>query len=233
MKWLLTLVILALSAILYQQWWHWTPPTAPPPPPAAASTAPPAPALTAPPPPSQESYSVVIERPLFLPDRRPPPPSSKTTAGEPEATVVPVDVAVLDSFDLSAILIIGATHSAWIRKTRGPEVVRVRHGELLEGWMVKEITADSVLLEQQGQTKRLVLRDYDKPPPLIPPTPRTVGGNRPSGKPATDSAVVGQAPPAAKAPMPGSISGTGGANTTAPAAPPRPAPPKVPSFGPG
>ena len=52
--------------------------------------------------------------------------------------------------DVSAVIITPAVVSAWIRDPKAPDLKRVRLGDDLEGWSVKDIQSDRVVLERQG-----------------------------------------------------------------------------------
>jgi general secretion pathway protein N len=169
---------LLLVGVLALQWRGWSADAlvpAPPAAPAAAASDGAAPVsadgllLEAPP---KEDYASVVERPLFLPDRRPPP-------DEPEAEPIaePEQLTELDGLDLTAVVITPTVVSAWVRDPQAPELARLRLGDDFSGWTVKTIEPARLVLERQGETHELHLRDYAKAPPPIPPTrlpPRAV-----------------------------------------------------------
>jgi len=163
---------LLLLALLVLQWRSWSPA---PPPLADERTTETAGAALAPPPaeavlgpsPAKEEFASVAERPLFLPDRRPPPDEPEQPEElEPEA------LTELDGMDLNAVVITLSAVSAWLRRPSSPELVRVRLGDDFEGWTITGIEPDRLLLERQGETDELILRDYRNAPPQIPPTRR-------------------------------------------------------------
>jgi general secretion pathway protein N len=188
MKAVLGGLALLLFGVLALQWRGWSPDAAVPPPPAASPSA--ASSGAAPPSadglvleaPPQEDYASVVERPLFLPERRPPPDEP-----EDEAVPEPEELTELDRFDLTAIVITPTVVSAWVRDPQAPELARLRLGDDFVGWTVKTIEPAKLVLERQGETHELHLRDYANAPPPIPPTrlpPRTeqrgAGPNDPS-----------------------------------------------------
>ena len=187
--------------VLYWQWRDWSPDVpAPSPSPAAealpgVSEPPLAGELLAPPPP-KEDYASVIERPLFLPDRRPPPDEP-----EQEDEAEPETLTELDGMDLTAVVITPTTVSAWIRRPNEREIQRLRLGDDFEGWVVKTIEPDRVVLERQGETDQLVLRDYTKASAMAPPPRMPAARRQPTGRqqqtPATPPTADGQAPGAA------------------------------------
>lgn len=175
MKAFLLFVVVALGGLLALQWVGWPPETP------GADTAPSAgdPVLAAgeaanpldllQPLADREEYAVVVERPLFTADRRPPPDVPEEAAPEPAADLS------LDKVDLNAVLITPQESLAWVRDASSQEVRRVRPGEEVEGWAVRDILPDRVVLERQGDTNTLILRDYANMPPAAPrpqaPTP--------------------------------------------------------------
>jgi hypothetical protein len=73
------------------------------------------------------------------------------------------------------------TTQAWDSEpTQGLQ--RLRPGELYQGWAVKEITPDTLVLERQGKSNTLVLRDFSQasPPAAAAPSPlrQTPAGQR-------------------------------------------------------
>lgn len=172
MKGLLLALALLLGGVLVLEWHSWSPGDAVPTAPAAAGQATAGRDATstdlggvALEPPPMEDYASVVERPLFLPERRPPPPEE---AEEPVAENEPM--TELDGVDLTAVVITPAVVSAWVRAPGENEVKRLRLGDEFDGWTVKTIAPDELVLERQGETNRLTLRDYENAPPPIPPT---------------------------------------------------------------
>ncbi|MCG6941195.1 MAG: hypothetical protein LJE69_08085 [Thiohalocapsa sp.] len=172
MKSMLLSLALLLGLVLVVQWRGWSgdaslpaPPDAPAKAAAREDTA--AAELRGVPlePPPKEDYASVVERPLFLPDRRPPPPEE---TGEQEGEEEPV--TELDGVDLTAVVITPDVVSAWVRSPDDNELKRLRLGDEFAGWTVKGIAPDELVLERQGETNRLLLRDYENAPPPIPPT---------------------------------------------------------------
>lgn len=170
MRVLFAVLAVALAAVLVWQWRGW-----PPPPPQESAVHPKASAgetrgqpdenpmelLT--PLAEKEEYGVVTERPLFLPDRR--PPSEEPAEEEPAE---PEQAGDLARMDLNAVMITPTESSVWVRDPAKKEIVRLRPGDDLVGWSVKEILSDRLLLERQGETDTLILRDYKNMPPPVP-----------------------------------------------------------------
>jgi hypothetical protein len=176
MKLILGLLVLALGGVLGTQWADW-PPQAPGP--DAGATAeqgqvpdptPADPLALLQPLDDKEDYAVVTERPLFMPDRRPPEDQPE------EALPEPMSDQSLDQVDLNAVLITPSESIAWVMDAASREVRRVRQGDEVSGWEIRDILSDRVVLERQGETNTLVLRDYARmapPPPRPQPAART------------------------------------------------------------
>jgi hypothetical protein len=130
------------------------------------------------PPEPRDSYASVTERPLFRPERKPAEPQSEDAAVETQPEVA----TSLDGMDVSAVIITPAVVSAWIKDPKAPDLKRVRLGDDLEGWSVKEIKSDRVVLERQGELDELLLRDFTKAQAPAVPTPPAA---RPRPTPAT------------------------------------------------
>ncbi len=171
MKPLLLVFSVLLGGVLLLQWHGWSADEALPAPPAAQAQAT-ARAQAADrgldgvplEPPPKEDYATVVERPLFLPERRPPPEEAEEPVVEEEP------LTELDGVDLTAVVITPAVVSAWVRSPGVSELKRLRLGDDFEGWTVKTIAPDELVLERQGETNRLSLHDYENAPPPIPPT---------------------------------------------------------------
>lgn len=136
--------------------------------------------------PALDSLSATRERPLFYKDRRHPEPEAEAPAPtEPEKAPEPTPVAPpLGTINLSAIVIdgTGQPQALMIDPESGkPRSFRV--GETLkEGWLVEQITADSVFISNGADAPtEVALRDYDTPAPAPRPAGRAgaaKGNNR-------------------------------------------------------
>lgn len=120
------------------------------------------------PPEDRDAYASVTERPLFRPQRKPAEAEPEVAEPPPEAQT-PADLA---SLDLSAVVITPAVVSAWVRDNKAQELKRVRLGDELTGWVVKDIQSDRLVVERQGERNELLLRDFSKMPPPAAPPPR-------------------------------------------------------------
>ncbi|MCU0832881.1 MAG: hypothetical protein MUC77_00385 [Chromatiaceae bacterium] len=175
MKAVLAVLVLALIGVLTWQWTTWTPEVNDSANALGGAVEPGArveddnPLARLKPLADREEYQVVVDRPLFSPTRRP-------LEDEPEQ--VEPEVAAdgsLDRIDLNAVLITPDETLAWVMDASSREVRRLRLGDELEGWAVRDILSDRLVLERQGQTNTLVLRDYARqPPPPVRPRPPPV-----------------------------------------------------------
>lgn len=167
------LTVLLLGTVLAYQWSDWPPPLASKDTPGAADPeggngqgqGDPLAGLG--PHEPKEAYASVTERPLFRPQRK--PPDAVAGAGpslDPQAAVD------LTGVDLSAVVISPSVVSAWVRDNQAQGLRRVRLGDELEGWAVKDILGDRVVLERQGERNELLLRDFSQVPPPATPPPR-------------------------------------------------------------
>jgi general secretion pathway protein N len=195
----LALAAVGLGALLYLQWSDWPPAPAQPTAPPATATQPATgenPAAGLKPLDEKEEYAEVKERPLFRPDRRPPTDDAEGVAAAP-----PEAPGELNGMDLTGILISPTLSTAWVKDPAQPLPVRLRPGETLVGWTVQEIGTDRLVLERQGKTDTLILRDFNKPGASAPPP----AARRPpaAGRPAPAGAK--QAPAGTQKPAPGAL----------------------------
>jgi hypothetical protein len=142
-RWLTRLVALCVVALVAELLWPHplvTEPTATDRPvaqTAATQTWQPAP---------RPEYQLIAERPLFTVDRRPfVPPAPETLAD-----VAPVAPPV--QFELSAIVTSAGTQVALLKIATSAESFKVRVNETVQGWMLVEVRADSVVLRQGADT---------------------------------------------------------------------------------
>lgn len=100
-----------------------------------------------------ERFSETVTRPLFMATRRPPEPGAPAAAAPERAT------NALPALEVSGIIISPRERLALLARGRSSEVIRVSEGELIEGWVVKSILPDRVILEQNGTQQELKLKD--------------------------------------------------------------------------
>jgi type II secretory pathway component PulC len=79
--------------------------------------------------PGLAAYAAIVERPLFVPSRRPPPDVTSSIEGR---------------YRLLGIVGAGAKRRAFVAD--GTRRIEVGEGDAIDGWTVKEIEQDRVLL---------------------------------------------------------------------------------------
>jgi hypothetical protein len=168
--------------------------------------------------PAREAYDEVLERPPFSETRRPVPPGVAKANDQPlAATVVGT---ILSASGVRALIAHG----------KPPELARVVEGQELDGWKIKLILQEKVVLSRGGSTVELKVKDNAapaNPPGAASPQPAKFGATKPpntallipsakSAKelPANASAASQSAAPAEAAPASGSTLSqmTGGAS---------------------
>jgi hypothetical protein len=131
--------------------WPWlSPPVPTTRPPIAQPASTPAPAPTALPP--LASYSAIVERPLFAPSRRPPPGAIATLGPSIESRL-----------RLLGIVTTGPKKKAYVAE--GTSRVELAEGDTLDGWTVKQIGQDRVLLTSPTGEASLKLKPAAPEPP--------------------------------------------------------------------
>jgi hypothetical protein len=211
-KVLLAALVLGLGGLLYWQWTDWP---LPPPRQVAGLLPPDAPVTTSPDPlaglapaEDREEYAAIEDRPLFRPDRRPQAQEPTDVVEAPPA--VETDLA---GFDLTGVIISPAMTTAWVKDQNQQIPVRVRPGESLAGWTVKDILGDRLVVERQGKSDTLYLRDFRvpvgpgmTPPPVTPPRaaaqPGSSGNRQPPGGARKPGAAAGGKSPGPGQPVP-------------------------------
>ncbi len=109
----------------------------------------------------RESFSETLTRPLFMPNRQPPDMESESPLPAPRAARPNADRYVL-----SAIIIVDDERVALLTDTATGALSRVREGESLAGWQVKEIHADGAVLNNGDTREELSLRTFGAPAPV-------------------------------------------------------------------
>jgi hypothetical protein len=124
--------------------WPWLVPPVPAIRPLASlQTSAPAPPLALLPP--LATYAATVERPLFAPSRRPPP----------GATAMALGPSIESRFRLLGIVSTGGKRKAFIAD--GTRRREIDDGDMLEGWTVKEIGQDRVVLSSPAGEASLKL----------------------------------------------------------------------------
>lgn len=118
------------------------------------------------------TYPETIKRPLFSPSRQP----------QVETTETPLPKAVLNSdikARLSGIIITPEGRFALLQKPTETEAIRVSEGQNFEGWVVKSIQADRIVLNRGDSTQVVMIEDeIRKAPPATRRKPRRPRRNR-------------------------------------------------------
>jgi general secretion pathway protein N len=139
------LVVLGAAAAV----WPWIAPPVP----AVRASAPPtakqAPPAVAPLPPLA-SYAATIERPLFAPSRRPAPGAAAAPSSETR-------------FRLLGVVATGAKRRAFLAD--GTRRIEAAEGEVVDGWTIKQIGQDRVLLTSPAGETTLKLKAASVEPP--------------------------------------------------------------------
>jgi len=105
-----------------------------------------------------QDFDSVLERPLFSPSRRPP----AVEGGAEPATIRDFDYA------LKGVLIDNDARIALFRKNDGSSVVRQAEGTSLDGWLLKEVEPDFVVLERDGEEQVVELLFRSSPARKVP-----------------------------------------------------------------
>lgn len=118
------------------------------------------------------TYPETIKRPLFSPSRQP----------QVETTEIPGPKAVPNSdikARLSGIIITPEGRFALLQKPTETEAIRVSEGQNFEGWVVKSIHADRIVLNRGDSTQVVMIEDeIRKAPPATRRKPRRPRRNR-------------------------------------------------------
>ena len=105
--------------------------------------------------PSLPSYRQLLTRPLFTDTRKPAP----RAANKPTQTI---DLG--KKWKLTGVVFAGDNSHVFLQGIRDKSVRRLEVGATLDGWVLREITPEHVVLDSGGQEARLELREEaDKP----------------------------------------------------------------------
>jgi general secretion pathway protein N len=108
--------------------------------------------------PKLEDLKATRDRPLFAPTRRPPPPvavpQSPTAASQP--------VSNLPNVELTGIVMGEDVRIAVLRDKSTNELQRLRRGDKIADWVLRELEPRSVVLERGGTSVTLRLFDTDQ-----------------------------------------------------------------------
>ena len=112
------------------------------------------------------TYGETVKRPLFSPSRQPPDPSTEPPEPKP---VLNQDIKAR----LAGIIITPEGRLALLQKPQEKEAIRVSEGQTFEGWVVKSIQADRIVLNRGESTQVVMIEDViHKAPPAARRKPR-------------------------------------------------------------
>lgn len=113
----------------------------------------------------RNAYSPIVDANLFSPARTPP---ARDVPAAPAPRTRPVPG--LPGFQLKGIIITPDGRSALIELGRGSEYRRVVEGDMVDGWTMESIAADSISVKKEDTST--VVKLTVPPPPKKRPSPR-------------------------------------------------------------
>jgi len=130
-------------------------------------------------------YVATLERPLFAPTRRPPPPP-QAAASAPAVEALP---------DIRLLGLYGGGGAGGVIASVDGKVRRLRVGEAIAGWSLKEVRGNELVLARGDETRSIELKRSTgaEPPPVA-----TAGG-QPAGAGTAAAPAAGGAATAAQA----------------------------------
>ncbi|MEW6037098.1 MAG: hypothetical protein AB1648_02425 [Pseudomonadota bacterium] len=106
-------------------------------------------------------FEELVERPLFVEGRRPPP--EVVEEPPPPVARTPLDLKLM------GMIFSPSGKTALLVDPKG-KYKRVKQGGVVNGWVLKELKTDGVVMQQDGETKEL---------PLLKAKPKVAGGGAP------------------------------------------------------
>lgn len=97
---------------------------------------------------SLENYQELLARPLFWSERRPLESVVPSEAGAGQQPL---------SFVLIGVVVSPESSHALLSKPGSGDVAKVQPGDVVEGWQVETLTADSVTLTRGGEKRQIYL----------------------------------------------------------------------------
>jgi general secretion pathway protein N len=94
----------------------------------------------------------VTARPVFSSKRRPPPPQAPAQAA-----------AASDGLLLAGIVVTASERMALVLHGQPLKIARLREGETVDGWTVRSILADRIIVETATSSHELRLREKSRP----------------------------------------------------------------------
>lgn len=114
------------------------------------------------------SFMAALDRPLFSPTRRPPPKPTEAP---------PVVVDTLDSVRVLGLYSTGGTSGGAVVRSQG-KVVRLKQGDTLGSWTVKEVRPLELVMARGAEQRTL---DVKMGPDLVADVPGTPGAGAAAG----------------------------------------------------
>ena len=134
----------------------------------------------------------LVDRPLFSQSRRPEILEPEPKAPPPEKKKSPLAI------ELTGVMIVGKSRIALLKQVRGKKSWQGEIGQTIEGWEIRNIEPNQIVLIQSGETRILKLvdrtpvkprrpasrrrREIRKTPPLTPPNRPTFNRRLAPGK---------------------------------------------------
>ena len=115
----------------------------------------------------RDAYAEVVTRPLFTPTRRPP---------------VVVGPGNLSEFKLTGTVISAQGRYALLAQRARPKIERIVQGQTFQGWLVKSIDSDHVILERDGNLAEMGYSGIADAAPQQP-TAVAAAGQQPAEEP--------------------------------------------------
>jgi len=106
-----------------------------------------------------EIYPEIPARPVFFKERKPPEPYVQRT-GEKKAAAAPRPAGAPPRFTLSGIVEIGKETFALVKVPGGKGARRLKVGEEFDGWRVREISPDKLVMSNGSAEHEIPLRKY-------------------------------------------------------------------------
>lgn len=145
----------------------------------------PAPTVLPPAPTPKAAFAEIAERPLFESTRRPfiakPAPASLPPApvvAAPPPAPPPAPTSLRGTHMLVGVVVIKDSRIALLKPVAAPDVLRVAEGDTVQGWTVRRIVDDRILLQAGGSEDVLAFPDpktlpvaSGAVPPAVPPMP--------------------------------------------------------------
>jgi general secretion pathway protein N len=98
-----------------------------------------------------QAYAEVTARPVFSSKRRPPPPQAAVQ-----------QAAASDGLVLAGIVATASERTALVLHGQPLKMVRLKEGETVDGWTVRSILADRIIIETAASSHELRLREKSR-----------------------------------------------------------------------